>query len=282
MSKKQLIMETAIQLFAEKGIDATSVQQITDTCGISKGAFYLSFKSKDELIVSIIDYFMKKITSQIDHTVNNNSDPEDKLYHYYYQSFFLMEQHFDLAIVFMKEQSQTVNETILEIINHYEMMMNQLLHSMLLQLYPKSEQHIYDLIIVVNGLIAGYVQHFFKKSLGDQFDLHLLATSLVEKTNILAEHMKKPYFTKEMYALQQDKRIAITKNDILKEADTLRSYINDELILDSISITLEQLEQTNPHKTIVAGMLANLQADPVCSWFCYLVRKYLDEKKQSL
>lgn len=281
MSKKQLIMETAIQLFAEKGIDATSVQQITDACGISKGAFYLSFKSKEELIVSIIDYFMKNITSQIDHLVNYSSDPQKKLYHYYYQSFYLMQQHFDLAIVFMKEQSQTFNETILEIMNHYENLMSQILYSLLLQLYPKSEQHIYDLIIVVNGLIAGYVQHFFKKSLGDQFDLHLLATSLVEKTNIIAEHMKKPYFTKDMYSLTQDQDFTITVNDILKEADNVCSYLNNELLIDSINITVEQIKQPNPHKTIVAGMLANLQADPVCSWFCYLVRKYVEEKEGS-
>ena len=271
-------METAIQLFAEKGIDATSVQQITDACGISKGAFYLSFKSKDEMIVYIIDYFMKNITSQIDQVVNNYSDPQDKLYHYYYQSFQLMKQHFDLAIVFMKEH-QTVNETILEMINHYEIMREQLLYSILLHLYPKHELYIYDLIIVVNGLIAGYVQHFFKKTLGNQFDLHLLATSLVEKTNILAEHMKKPYFTKEMYVLQQGQKIDITKKDIFQEADTLRSYIREELLLDSIAITLDQLEQPIPHKTIITGMLANLQANPVCSWFCYLVRKYMEENE---
>ena len=59
MIKKQLIIENAIQLFAEQGFEATSIQQITDKCGISKGAFYLSFKSKDELIFSLIDYFLE-------------------------------------------------------------------------------------------------------------------------------------------------------------------------------------------------------------------------------
>ena len=49
MTKKQMIVDSAIELFAQKGIEATSVQQITAHCGISKGAFYLSFKSKDEL-----------------------------------------------------------------------------------------------------------------------------------------------------------------------------------------------------------------------------------------
>ena len=61
MIKKQLIMEKALELFAEKGFEATSVQQITEHCGISKGAFYLSFKSKDELILALIDHFMMQV-----------------------------------------------------------------------------------------------------------------------------------------------------------------------------------------------------------------------------
>ncbi|MFS8629945.1 MAG: TetR/AcrR family transcriptional regulator, partial [Bacillales bacterium] len=52
MTKRELIMERALELFAENGFEATSVQQITERCGISKGAFYLYFKSKDELILS--------------------------------------------------------------------------------------------------------------------------------------------------------------------------------------------------------------------------------------
>ncbi len=43
-------MEKALELFSEQGFEATSVQQITERCGISKGAFYLSFKTKDELV----------------------------------------------------------------------------------------------------------------------------------------------------------------------------------------------------------------------------------------
>ena len=34
MIKKQLIMDKALELFAEKGFESTSVQQITERCGI--------------------------------------------------------------------------------------------------------------------------------------------------------------------------------------------------------------------------------------------------------
>ena len=66
MMKKQLIMDKALELFSEQGFEATSVQQITERCGISKGAFYLSFKTKDELIFSMIDYHMQQFIAEID------------------------------------------------------------------------------------------------------------------------------------------------------------------------------------------------------------------------
>ncbi|CAM5212034.1 TetR family transcriptional regulator OS=Ureibacillus acetophenoni OX=614649 GN=SAMN05877842_112105 PE=4 SV=1 [Ureibacillus acetophenoni] len=55
------------------------VQQITEHCGISKGAFYLSFKSKDELIIAIIDYFVKNVTSNIELSVDKQQTTQDKL-----------------------------------------------------------------------------------------------------------------------------------------------------------------------------------------------------------
>ena len=87
MIKKQLIMEKALELFAEQGFEATSVQQITDHCGISKGAFYLSFKSKDELILALIDHFMMQFISDIDYMVKHPKNNEELLYKFYYTTF---------------------------------------------------------------------------------------------------------------------------------------------------------------------------------------------------
>lgn len=79
MSKKQLIMESALELFAKQGFEATSVQQITEHSGISKGAFYLSFKSKDELIMALIDHFMEQFVSDIDHIVKDSNNTGKEL-----------------------------------------------------------------------------------------------------------------------------------------------------------------------------------------------------------
>ena len=125
MFKKQLIMENALELFAENGIEATSIQQITERCGISKGAFYLSFKSKNELVYNLIDYFMSEIISDIEQSVNTEQDDdEDLLYNFYYTTFNAHQRYSDFAKLFMKEQTTTFDLEILELIKKYEASLN--------------------------------------------------------------------------------------------------------------------------------------------------------------
>lgn len=52
--KKKLILETALELFAESGFHSTSISQIAKKAGISKGLIYNYFESKKEVLDEII------------------------------------------------------------------------------------------------------------------------------------------------------------------------------------------------------------------------------------
>jgi AcrR family transcriptional regulator len=47
------ILRAAVQLFAEKGFDATTVQEIVDAAEVTKGALYHYFDAKDDLLFEI-------------------------------------------------------------------------------------------------------------------------------------------------------------------------------------------------------------------------------------
>jgi AcrR family transcriptional regulator len=51
---KQRILQTARELFASKGVQQTSLQEIADRLGITKPALYYHFSSREELVRSII------------------------------------------------------------------------------------------------------------------------------------------------------------------------------------------------------------------------------------
>lgn len=54
-SSRTEILDAALELFAKNGFHATSISQIAEKAGISKGLMYNYFKSKDELLKNIIE-----------------------------------------------------------------------------------------------------------------------------------------------------------------------------------------------------------------------------------
>lgn len=53
---KERIFEAAIDLFAQKGFDATSMREIAEAVGIKKASLYSHYKSKDEILEKIVEY----------------------------------------------------------------------------------------------------------------------------------------------------------------------------------------------------------------------------------
>ena len=63
---KRKIFETALKLFAEKGYDATSVEEITSVVGVAKGTLYYHFSSKEEIFNFLIEEGMKLLYNSIE------------------------------------------------------------------------------------------------------------------------------------------------------------------------------------------------------------------------
>ena len=49
------ILDTAAQLFFQKGYDKTTLQDIIDATGLSKGAIYHHFASKEAILIDVVD-----------------------------------------------------------------------------------------------------------------------------------------------------------------------------------------------------------------------------------
>ncbi|MEH7505226.1 TetR/AcrR family transcriptional regulator [Neobacillus drentensis] len=63
-NRKQNVIKMAHQLFIEKGYQATSIQDILDYSGISKGTFYNYFSSKNELLIGIYKTIYKTLEKE--------------------------------------------------------------------------------------------------------------------------------------------------------------------------------------------------------------------------
>ncbi len=52
--KENRILDASMELFIKFGYDKTTVAEVAKNAGISKGAIYLHFKSKDDLFESLL------------------------------------------------------------------------------------------------------------------------------------------------------------------------------------------------------------------------------------
>lgn len=71
---KEKIVKSAEVLFRERGFENTSVDSIVKKAGISKGAFYVHFNSKDEIIAHFINAVISKIDMDLDSIINSVED----------------------------------------------------------------------------------------------------------------------------------------------------------------------------------------------------------------
>ncbi|MFJ5717120.1 TetR/AcrR family transcriptional regulator [Neobacillus sp. NPDC093127] len=274
MLKKQLIMERALELFAKQGFEATSVQQITEHCGISKGAFYLSFKSKDELIIALIDHFMMQMTTEIDHIVRSTPNDEELLYKFYYAIYHSFHKHSDFAKVLIKEQSQTFNKDLILKMQYYDKLIENNILSMIERLYGEEvKQTKYDLMYCIKGFMNTYSQLFVFYNV--PLDLKRLSESLVEKTNLLARQTTVPFISHELIEMvKQPMNEEITKEQILEIIGQRIEEIETSIEKESLILLQGQLLEPTLSPAIVKGLLGNISDHPHCKWISYLLRRY--------
>ncbi|MCC6342688.1 MAG: TetR/AcrR family transcriptional regulator [Bryobacterales bacterium] len=51
---RERLLDAALELFIKTGLDATSLEEVAEAAGYSRGAFYSNFASKDELIREVV------------------------------------------------------------------------------------------------------------------------------------------------------------------------------------------------------------------------------------
>ncbi|WP_313892154.1 TetR/AcrR family transcriptional regulator [Psychrobacillus sp.] len=275
MIKKQLIMEKALELFAKQGFEATSIQQITEHCSISKGAFYLSFKSKEELILALIEYFMTKFISDIDHQVTE-AENEELLFTFYYAIFNSFYEHSDFAKVLLKEQTQTFNESFIVKMHEYDRLLDKIILTMIERLYGEEVTYTkYDLVYCIKGFIGNYSKLLLFYS--TPVDLNLLAKSLVEKTNLLAKYTTITFISQELIeSMNLPIHGEVTKEKILEIIEQKIVEMEESIEKESLVLLKQQLLEPTLNPAIVKGLLGNIQNHPHCKWVSYLLRNYFE------
>jgi AcrR family transcriptional regulator len=64
-NKRRHLMEVAIALFAEKGYEGASLNEILATAGFGKSSYYYYFADKEDLFATVIEDFMARVAAEV-------------------------------------------------------------------------------------------------------------------------------------------------------------------------------------------------------------------------
>jgi AcrR family transcriptional regulator len=75
---RQRIQAVALELFAEQGYDKTSLREIAERLGVTKAALYYHFKSKEDIVTSLVEDSFGQIDGLIEWGRTQPGTPESR------------------------------------------------------------------------------------------------------------------------------------------------------------------------------------------------------------
>ena len=154
---RERLLETATELFAEKGYAGTSVREIVDQAGVSKPVLYYYFKSKEGLFYAILEWAADIQQKILDEIFSTSGTVLDRFIFFYRGVYEGVQQYQNLhkmihGLIYGPPQGAP----------EYD--------------FPNYQRHMFDAVkrIYTNGLAAGEVKP------ADEDEVAFLVLSLID------------------------------------------------------------------------------------------------------
>jgi AcrR family transcriptional regulator len=155
---RQKLLDAASSLFAEKGLDLTTIDDITERADVGKGTFYYHFKNKEGLIKVLINNVLGELREALNKKAEGITDLAelmDTLISVHIEFFSTRWEDFVLyyqgrADLKLKEGYSVLEEPFLDYLETIE----NLLDSVIKQRLPKPMSH--RIACATAGFVSGY------------------------------------------------------------------------------------------------------------------------------
>jgi len=101
--KHDLILEAAIEVFAEKGFHHARISDIARRAGVADGTIYLYFRNKDDVLLTIFEEKMGVLIAGLQHALVGVDDPLERIRTFARYHFRQVNDHRALAEVLQIE-----------------------------------------------------------------------------------------------------------------------------------------------------------------------------------
>jgi len=155
---RQALLDAAREVFARKGLDLATIEDITELADVGKGTFYYYFQDKNEIVLELLDSVMRDLSERIDERCRDVETLEpllDNLIAAHLE--FFSTRPADLVLYFqgradltLKEGYEGLDEPILKHLNHVATLIDEVIQ------YHLSESTLTRIACAVAGFVSGY------------------------------------------------------------------------------------------------------------------------------
>jgi len=293
---KGKILQSAIRLFAEKGYQATSIQDIADDCSIAKGSLYKVFASKEELYISILEKRQQDMIHAVEKLRQSGlSKRELFIEEIAFQFEFFLEHGYYISRDH-NEFPPVNNDKLGAVINQIRINMFRYYEDILLRYYGSTIlRWKWDITAVFNGMIREYTFHLlFGYKPVHQKELALfIASRMDDIVDGFENRSPDPLLTDEMMDdyTHVDFRTNQETREMQRSAlfETMLSIIPDisipnirkKELLEAAVMLQEESAQAQPRRFLVHALLHDLASEKELIYYANQLKQLLQERKKS-
>ncbi|MFS0785548.1 TetR/AcrR family transcriptional regulator [Shouchella sp. 1P09AA] len=263
------ILMTAKHLFSLKGYKGTSMQNIAETSGLSKGTLYLYYKSKEDLFISILEHDSRRLDEQI---ARIDKQPNLSLKEKLAEQLKAIVHHYIDNQPFYNVHDQELTEidniaTYQHIQNKQELSIWWLEHSLENLYGPSFKPYVTDGALTLIGITKHYLELVMTHQLPVSIDE--VIPYCMDQADLIFTHYSAinhpPLFNSQLRSLMHANHSVEGYSHPLELTQALKIAVKKETtpysndVLESILLIEKELLHTHPNHTIIKGMIHNLR-----------------------
>ncbi|MFE8694902.1 TetR/AcrR family transcriptional regulator [Cytobacillus sp. FJAT-53684] len=258
-NRKRKVADIAFQLFVEKGIQQTSIQEIIEKANISKGTFYNYFSSKNDCIAEILESLRYDATQQRA-AMQIGKDPQDRKV-FIEQITILIRLNEEKNLHALFEAILHSNETELKklVLQHRVFEMEWLSNRFIEVMGEEIREFAFEGTILFYGMLQHML--FTIRITNSPYSLNHLVEVILSYIEIIMPTMMKNgsfmqnYSAIDLLRTNVDKNV-VTKKELMELADRLlEQYDFNEEQQDLYDVIISELQRERIRKIVLQKLL---------------------------
>jgi AcrR family transcriptional regulator len=269
--RKEQVIEKAHQLFIEKGFQDTSIQDILNDSGISKGTFYNYFSSKNELLMAIFNSLNRKIDKERNDLLIGQDPSNIEIFIQQIELQMAFNQRNKLITLF-EEVFVSNDPTLKEFLKRAQIMQLRWTYNRLVDIFDRSKApYLLDCAIMFTGMLHHNIHFYFLTNQSDA-NIKPVIRYTVGRLEKLVDEVKKSgihLFEPEIFGrwLPNDHKSGHALNkklysSVLALKKCLSNGKNQLKHLELLDFIQEEILQSKtPRKFLIKSALSSLAED---------------------